>query len=86
MSTTTTNLGLTKPELSEQFSLATWNGNSDLIDTFAGQTNTALAGKQPTLTFDTAPTEDSTNPVTSGGVWAALQALEQRIQTLEGRE
>lgn len=86
MSTTTTNLGLTKPELSEQFQLSTWNGNSDIIDTFAGQTNTALAGKQPTLTFDTAPTEDSTNPVTSGGVWEALQALEQRIQTLEGRE
>ena len=26
MSTTTTNLGLTKPELSEQFQLSTWNG------------------------------------------------------------
>lgn len=30
--------------------------------------NTALAGKQNTLTFDTTPTANSTNPVTSGGV------------------
>lgn len=45
MSTTTSNLGLTKPELSERYSLATWNGNSDLIDSFAGTVNTALAGK-----------------------------------------
>lgn len=30
--------------------------------------NTALAGKQDTLTFDSTPTASSTNPVTSGGV------------------
>ena len=29
--------------------------------------------KQDTLTFDTVPTEGSTNPVTSGGVYAAIQ-------------
>lgn len=29
--------------------------------------------KQDTLTFDSAPTEGSTNPVTSGGVWEAVQ-------------
>lgn len=33
---------------------------------------TLLAGKQNTLTFDTAPTADSSNPVTSGGVYNAL--------------
>ena len=33
---------------------------------------TALAGKQDALTFDSEPTEDSTNPVTSGGVFSAL--------------
>ena len=32
----------------------------------------ALAGKQNTLTFDPTPTDNSTNPVTSGGVKAAL--------------
>lgn len=31
-----------------------------------------LATKQDTLTFDASPTEDSTNPVTSGGVYGAL--------------
>lgn len=33
-----------------------------------------ISGKQDTLTFDTAPTANSTNPVTSGGVYTALQA------------
>lgn len=32
-----------------------------------------ISGKQDVLTFDDAPTEDSNNPVTSGGVYAALQ-------------
>lgn len=49
MSTTTPNLGLTKPELSEQFQLSTWNSNSDILDTFAGQVNTALTGKASTV-------------------------------------
>lgn len=34
--------------------------------------NTALAGKQDTLTFDNAPTSGSGNPVKSGGVFTAL--------------
>lgn len=33
----------------------------------------ALQNKQDTLTFDQTPTADSENPVTSGGVYAALQ-------------
>lgn len=45
MSTETTNLGLTKPELDEQYQLSVWNENSDIIDEFAGAVNTALAGK-----------------------------------------
>ena len=40
---------------------------------------TAMSGKQNTLTFDEAPTQGSTNPVTSGGVYAALQNVS--IQT-----
>lgn len=39
----------------------------------------ALAAKQNTLTFDNAPTEDSTNPVTSGGVYTALAAKQNTI-------
>ena len=34
--------------------------------------NTTLSTKQNTLTFDSAPTNSSTNPVTSGGVYTAL--------------
>lgn len=40
---------------------------------------TAWNGKQNALTFDTTPTEGSTNPVTSGGVKAALDNLPQPI-------
>lgn len=40
---------------------------------------TAWNGKQNALTFDTVPTEGSTNPVTSGGVKAALDDLPQPI-------
>ena len=32
----------------------------------------ALNGKQSTLTFDSTPTQSSTNPVTSGGVYTAI--------------
>ena len=34
--------------------------------------NAALAAKQDLLTFDAAPTQNSTNPVTSGGVYTAI--------------
>lgn len=40
---------------------------------------TAWNGKQNALTFDTVPTEGSTNPITSGGVKAALEDLPQPI-------
>ena len=36
------------------------------------QLQTGLAGKQNTLTFDTIPTEGSSNPVTSGGIYTAF--------------
>jgi hypothetical protein len=35
--------------------------------------------KQDVLTFDATPTENSTNPVTSGGVYAADAGLDRRI-------
>ena len=43
---------------------------ADKVSTTAMQT--ALAGKQNTLTFDTEPTTGSTNPVTSGGIKMTL--------------
>ena len=48
---------------------------SDFAD--AAATEAALANKQDTLTFDTTPTANSTNPVTSGGVKDALDAKRQ---------
>lgn len=35
--------------------------------------NTALSAKQDVLTFDDVPTQNSNNPVKSGGVWRAVQ-------------
>lgn len=54
-------------------SLATW-----VTDTgkSIADINTALDGKQDTLTFDDAPTSGSENPVKSGGVYSALAAKE----------
>lgn len=40
---------------------------------------TAWNGKQNALTFDTTPTEGSTNPVTSGGVKAALDDVQSGL-------
>ena len=42
----------------------------NLVNT--SEMNSALAGKQNTLTFDTTPTTGSTNPVTSGGIATAI--------------
>lgn len=50
MPATTPNLGLTKDYEGEPYSLTRVNANSDRIDTFAGETNTALAAKQGALT------------------------------------
>lgn len=50
-------------------STPTENSNRPVM---SGGIYTALAGKQPTLTFDTIPTEGSNNPVSSGGLYTAL--------------
>ena len=41
--------------------------------------NTALAGKQDTLTFDNVPTSGSDNPVKSGGVYSALSGKQNTL-------
>lgn len=49
----------------------------DLSDYYTKtEVDTALAAKQNTLTFDNTPTENSTNPVTSGGIYTALQNVQ----------
>lgn len=52
------------------------------LDTAVSNINDALALKQNTLTFDNTPTEDSTNPVTSDGIYDAL-ALKQNTLTFD---
>lgn len=50
--------------------------NTALADyTTTADLTTMLAGKQDTLTFDNAPTENSNNPVKSGGVYSANQTI-----------
>lgn len=40
MSTTTSNLGLKKPDTTDFYDIADFNGNADILDTFAGETIT----------------------------------------------
>jgi len=80
MSTETANLGLTKPELDEQYQLSVWNDNSDKIDQYAGEVNAALAEKQAALTFDSVPMTGSSNPVRSGGIRLAIDSEEAARQ------
>lgn len=44
----------------------------------------AIDDKQDTLTFDAAPTQGSTNPVTSGGVYTALEDAKDDAETAIG--
>ena len=49
------------------------------------QVDTALAAKQDVLTFDTVPISGSSNPITSGGVYNALQAADEDIWEVMGQ-
>jgi hypothetical protein len=46
----------------------TFKANIESLQDDVDDLNTAMAGKQDELTFDTTPTASSTNPVTSGGI------------------
>ena len=59
----------------------TLSGNKSASD-LGLATTTDLEGKQDALTFDTVPTDGSTNPVQSNGVYDAL-ALKQDILTFD---
>lgn len=60
--------------------LAAWDAASNqFVD--AGK---AVADFQEKLTFDSTPTQNSTNPVTSGGVFAALQKKQNTLTEGEG--
>lgn len=46
------------------------------------QMQAALAGKQDVLTFDTTPTQGSTNPVTSGGIYNVIGDIETLLAAI----
>lgn len=46
------------------------------------QMQTALAGKQDALTFDTTPTQGSSNPVTSGGIYNVIGDIETLLAAI----
>ena len=73
MATRTTHYGLIKPEGTDPVDIDDLNGNFDIIDTRLKANADAAAGKQEKLTFDETPTSGSRNPVTSGGVFAAIR-------------
>ena len=58
-----------------------------LVSTLRAYVDAQLALKQDVLTFDTAPTNESTNPVTSNGVFGAIQnALGTAVNYTNARE
>lgn len=79
----------------DEFAIDDLNGNTNKVTlrglkmAAGGETYTKtqidelLALKENKLTFDSAPTDGSTNPVTSNGVYDALDVLENRIEDLE---
>lgn len=58
--------------------LAALDANGDLVDS-----GKKLSDLQEKLTFDQTPTEGSTNPVTSGGVYDAIKADEDVIAAIQ---
>ena len=72
MSGTTPNIGLNIPDHGDQNWDVPVNQNWNTLDT-------AIAEKQATLTFDSTPTSGSSNPVTSGGIYSAIQAVIRNI-------
>lgn len=49
----------------------------------SGDKSASQLGLQSALTFDDTPTEGSTNPVTSGGVYSGLNTVNQNFGTVE---
>ena len=71
----TGNVNITKTNIG----LGNVDNTSDLDKPISTATQTALDGKQATLTFDSTPTAGSTNPVTSDGIATEISALNNNI-------
>lgn len=71
---------------SNKFSVAITSGESYLAADSTGLHTTdalatAISAKQDSLTFDSAPTDGSTNPVTSDGVYDAIKTVSDDVAT-----
>jgi hypothetical protein len=58
------------------------DNTSDADKPISTAVQTALDDKQDKLTFDTEPTENSQNPVTSGGIFLSQKAQDRKFDTL----
>ena len=68
-----------------KFKIFCVGGGGNLNDYYTKtEVNTLLGNKQDTLTFDTTPTENSTNPVTSGGLYIVLGNISSALDTING--
>ena len=72
---------ITNSDLASVLTNSSYLGTSEFITQMASyytktEVDGLLEGYQETLTFDSAPTENSTNPVTSGGVYTAINNLD----------
>lgn len=63
-------------DYTEEFYVTDHRGDKLVIKS---ELDTALETKQDTLTFDNVPTENSTNPVKSGGVYSALAGKQDAL-------
>lgn len=70
----TTNYNLNKPEETDNVNISDLNENADILDGVLKALQDEVDAKQDELTFDDAPTAESTNPVTSDGIYKALQS------------
>lgn len=65
----------------DAYSATNMNGLEQRIASAFTELNSA---KQNVLTFDTTPTENSTNPVTSGGVYTVLGNISSLLDKING--
>lgn len=85
----TAHMELAKPAETDLYDVNVVNANSDKIDAYCYQTrqNTltnaaAIERKQDALTFDTTPLQSSTNPVTSDGIYSAINAVNTLLKAV----
>lgn len=57
-------------------------GAANAADVPSTEQQAAWSAKQDALTFDSVPTQSSTNPVTSGGVYTAVDAVNKRCDDI----